>query len=106
MKGQNLLIKTYFYILTMVETVSIRKDAIMDLVRVKDEFDSIIESLELMADSEFMDSYKKSKEQIKKRDFADKEHYYALTIIEITYIKYKGETLNIQLFNTLIQINF
>lgn len=55
----------------MAETISIRKDAIIDLVRVKDQFDSIVESLELMADNEFMDSYKKSKEQIKKRDFAD-----------------------------------
>ena len=55
----------------MAGTISIRKDAIMDLIRVKDEFDSIVESLELMSDSEFMSSYKKSKEEIKKRDFAD-----------------------------------
>jgi hypothetical protein len=55
----------------MAETISIRKDAIIDLVRVKNEFDSIVESLELMADSEFMSSYKKAKEQIKKRDFVD-----------------------------------
>ena len=43
----------------------------MDLVRVKAEFDSIVESLELMADNEFMNSYKKSKDQIKKREFVD-----------------------------------
>jgi len=55
----------------MADTISIRKDAIVDLVRVKDKFDSIVESLELMSDPEFMESYKKSKEQIKKRDFAD-----------------------------------
>jgi len=55
----------------MGTTVCVRKDAILDLVRVKDEFNSIIESLELMADPEFMDSYKKSKEQIKKRAFDD-----------------------------------
>ncbi len=55
----------------MTGTISISKDAIFDLVRVKNEFDSIIESLELMSDSEFMDSYKKSKEQIKKREFDD-----------------------------------
>ena len=55
----------------MADTVSVRKDAIMDLIRVKNEFDSIVESLELMSDSEFIDSYKKAKEQIKKRDFAD-----------------------------------
>ena len=55
----------------MASMISIRKDAIMDLVRVKTEFDSIIESLELMADNEFMNSYKKSKDQIKKREFVD-----------------------------------
>lgn len=63
--------RNVFYIDTMAETISIRKDAIIDLVRVKDEFDSIIESLELMADSNFMSSYKKAREQIKKRDFVD-----------------------------------
>jgi len=70
-KGQNLLIQTYYNVITMTETISIRKDVIIDLVRVKDKFDAIIESLELMADSEFMSSYKKAKEQIKKRDFVD-----------------------------------
>ena len=55
----------------MVETVSVSKKAILDLVKVKEEFDSIIESLELMSDKVFMDSYKKSKEQIKNREFAD-----------------------------------
>lgn len=55
----------------MVETISISKKAILDLVKVKEEFDSIIESMELMSDKEFMSSYKKSKEQIKNREFAD-----------------------------------
>ena len=55
----------------MAETISVRKKAILDLVKVKEEFDSIIESLELMSDKEFMNSYKKSKEQIKNREFAD-----------------------------------
>lgn len=40
-------------------------------MRVNGKFDSITESLELMADKEFMDSHDKAKEQIKKRDFAD-----------------------------------
>ena len=52
-------------------TVMINRSAILDLVKVKNKFDSIIESLELMADSEFMDSYSRAKEQIKKRDFDD-----------------------------------
>ena len=55
----------------MAETISVDKQAIFDLIKVKDEFDSIIESLELMADKGFMESYSKSKEQIKKRDFDD-----------------------------------
>ncbi|MAE43176.1 hypothetical protein CMO93_05370 [Candidatus Woesearchaeota archaeon] len=55
----------------MAETISVNKKAILDLVKVKDEFDSIVESLELMADKNFMESYKEAKEQIKKRDFAD-----------------------------------
>lgn len=54
-----------------MEKMSVSKDAIADLVRLKEEFDSVIESLELMNDDEFMKSYKKSKDQIKKRDFAD-----------------------------------
>ncbi len=54
-----------------METIQINKEAIIDLVRLKDEFDSVIESLELMSDSEFMKSYKKSKEQIKNREFDD-----------------------------------
>ena len=55
----------------MSGTITVNKDAILDLIRVKEEFDSIVESLELMADKNFMDSYKKAKEQIKQRDFAD-----------------------------------
>ena len=55
----------------MVETITVNKQEISDLIRVKEEFDSIVESLELMSNKEFMDSYKKAKEQIKKRDFAD-----------------------------------
>lgn len=54
-----------------METIQINKEAIIDLVRLKDEFDSVIESLELMSDSEFMKSYNKSKEQIKNREFDD-----------------------------------
>ena len=52
-------------------TVEVNRDAILDLVRVKDEFDSIVESLELMSDLDFMLSYKKSREQVEKRDFVD-----------------------------------
>ena len=53
------------------ETIEINKKAILDLVRVKEEFDTIIESLELMADKEFIESYRKAKEQIKNREFVE-----------------------------------
>ena len=52
-----------------METITINKQAISDLMKVKEEFDAIVESIELMSDKEFMDSYKKAKEQIKNREF-------------------------------------
>ena len=55
----------------MASTVMVNKEAIADLLRIKDEFNTVIESLELMADKEFMDSYAKAKEQVKKREFVD-----------------------------------
>lgn len=54
-----------------METVTINKQAIADLVKVKEEFDAIVESMEMIGNKEFMDSYKKAKEQIKKKDFDD-----------------------------------
>jgi len=53
------------------QTITIRKDAIIDLVELKEKFDAIIESLELMSDKTFMESYKKAKTQIQKKEFAD-----------------------------------
>ena len=53
----------------MQETITVNKQAIADLVKVKEEFSAIVESLELMEDKEFMESYQKAKEQIKNRDF-------------------------------------
>ena len=52
-----------------METVIINKQAIEDLMRIKDDFDNVIESIELMSNKEFMSSYKESIEQIKKREF-------------------------------------
>ena len=52
-----------------METVTINKEALVDLLKVKEDFDLIVESIELMSNVEFMKSYKKAKEQIKKRDF-------------------------------------
>jgi hypothetical protein len=49
----------------------VRKDAVKDLIKIKNEFDSVVESLALMSDKEFLDSFKKSKAEIRNRDFAD-----------------------------------
>jgi len=53
------------------ETVNISRQALNDLIRAKDEFDSVLESIELMSSKSFMASYKKAKKQIKNRDFDD-----------------------------------
>ncbi len=54
-----------------METIIIEKKALTDLIRLKEEFDLIVESLELINNKEFMASHKRAKEQIKNRDFAD-----------------------------------
>jgi hypothetical protein len=38
---------------------------------VKEELDAIVESIKLMQDKDFMESYKKAKEEIKNREFVD-----------------------------------
>jgi len=53
------------------ETVTVSRQAIVDLLKVKEEFDALVESLELMADKAFIASYKKARKQIKNRDFVD-----------------------------------
>ncbi|MFV9677200.1 MAG: hypothetical protein ACNYVW_06060 [Methanosarcinales archaeon] len=54
------------------KTVTISRDALKDLIRIKKEdFDVVMESLELMENEEFMESYKKAKEEIKNREFVD-----------------------------------
>ncbi len=54
-----------------METVTVNKRAIVDLIKLKEEFDAIIESIELIGNKEFMKSYKRAKEQIKNREFVD-----------------------------------
>jgi predicted CopG family antitoxin len=53
------------------KTVTISRDASEDLIRLKEDFDVVMESLELMENEEFMESYKKAKKEIKNRDFVD-----------------------------------
>ena len=62
-------LKKLHSIRNMTGTVTIKKEAIIDLLKIKEEFDSVIESLELMSDEKFMNSYNNSKNQIKKREF-------------------------------------
>jgi len=52
------------------QTARVDKKVIGDSLEAKQESDSI-ESLELIGDKEFMSSYCKSKEQIRKREFGD-----------------------------------
>ncbi|KHO55043.1 MAG: hypothetical protein QT10_C0007G0029 [archaeon GW2011_AR19] len=54
-----------------MEKISINKNALVDLVRLKEEFDSVVESIELMNDKKFMESLIRSKKQIKNREFSD-----------------------------------
>lgn len=55
----------------MEKTITIDKKAFISLMNLKEEFDLIMESIELSNDEEFMKSYKRSKEQIKNREFAN-----------------------------------
>ena len=49
----------------MDETITIRKDTFKDLLRKKEEFDAIVESIELSNNSGVQESLKKSKQDIK-----------------------------------------
>lgn len=55
----------------MYEMVS--KEALNDLKEVKNKFDTIVESLELINNKKFMNSYGKAKKQVKQREFDDWE---------------------------------
>ena len=55
----------------MEQTIRIDRKAFEDLKDIKNEFDAIIESIELMNDKEFMESYEKAKKEIQQRDFID-----------------------------------
>ena len=54
-----------------MQKISVDKSAIIDLVRLTNEINDRVESLELMGDEEFMESFRKSKEEIKNREFAN-----------------------------------
>ena len=51
--------------------IIISHEVFEDLTRIKEDFDAVMESLELMADKAFMESHEKAKNEIKNRDFAD-----------------------------------
>tara|TARA_Y100000310_G_C20307621_1_gene634707 strand:- start:4 stop:195 length:192 start_codon:yes stop_codon:yes gene_type:complete len=54
-----------------METANISKEALDALMNLKEEFDLVMESIELSNNPEVMESLRKSKDQIKNRDFAD-----------------------------------
>lgn len=54
-----------------METITIDKKALTDLIRLKEEFDLIVESLELASNPEIMESLRRSKEQIKKGELVN-----------------------------------
>jgi predicted CopG family antitoxin len=56
---------------TETKTVTVSREVFADLMHIKEEFDAVMESLELMENTEFMESYEKAKEEIKKREFVD-----------------------------------
>ena len=49
----------------MTDTITIRRNIFEELVKKKEEFDAIIESIELMSDPVVSNSIKKSKEDIR-----------------------------------------
>ena len=54
-----------------MKEICVSKSAIQELAKLTSELNDRVESLELMSDKKFMVSLKRSKEQIKKRQFAD-----------------------------------
>ncbi len=46
-------------------TITIREDIFQEMIRKKEEFDAIVESIELMNNPEVKEAIKKSKEDIK-----------------------------------------
>ena len=69
--GEQKLFKHHRIIYLNMDTITINKQALIDLIRVKEDFDAIVESLELMGDKEFMKSYENAKEEIKKSQCVD-----------------------------------
>jgi len=54
-----------------METIKIDKKALFDLIRLKEEFELIVESIELSSNPEVMASLKRSKKQIKRGELVD-----------------------------------
>ena len=54
-----------------MEKVIVNKDVIIDLVKLTNEINDRLESLELASNSEIMESLRKSKEQIKKGELVE-----------------------------------
>ena len=55
----------------MQKTITLDTNMFQDIMRVKEEFDAIVESIELMFNNEFMVSYSKAKQETENREFVD-----------------------------------
>lgn len=55
----------------MEKSITIDRKALIDLIKLREELDLIVESIELASDPELMESLKRSKEQIEKGELVD-----------------------------------
>ena len=69
-----------------MENITINKTAFMDMLRVKDQFDMIVESMEIMAGKVFMESYQKARKQVKERDFTGWNAYTSSQLLHVFFI--------------------
>ena len=49
----------------------IKHDILKDLMEIREKLDSIIETLEIISDEELIESIKRARKQLPKRDFED-----------------------------------
>ena len=57
-------------VLKSMEKIMLQKSALADLMRIKEEFEAVVESIELLNNSSFVQANTRAREQIIKRDFA------------------------------------
>ena len=55
----------------MEKTITINREAFVELMKLKEEFDLIMESIELSNNKEFVKSYEQAKKEIQEGDLVD-----------------------------------